>query len=122
MSRELAALKYEEKAAKWEDKAMRCSGKKATCYELKAAKCKRKAQSIREGSCFIATAVYGNYNDPSVLVFREYRDNVLYQNRAGNLFINVYYAIGPYLAIPVKKIPFLKKCCKLILEYIKKRI
>jgi hypothetical protein len=45
--------------------------------------------------CFIATAVYGNYNHPDVNIFRGFRDNVLQQCSLGRKFIAWYYDHGP---------------------------
>lgn len=45
----------------------------------------------KEGSCYIATAVYGNHNAPQVIFLRQYRDEVLLQSHTGRLFIKVYY-------------------------------
>lgn len=55
------------------------------------------AKSTRSG-CFIATAVYGYDSHPSVMLLREYRDNVLMKNFLGKMFINFYYLISPPIA------------------------
>ena len=47
--------------------------------------------------CYIATAVYGSYDSPEVLVLRQFRDNVLSKYLCGRYFINLYYAISPFL-------------------------
>ena len=49
-------------------------------------------------ACYIATAVYGSYDAPSVLVLRRYRDDVLQHNVFGRAFIKVYYALSPPIA------------------------
>ena len=54
--------------------------------------------TIKNFGCFIATAVYGDYNAPEVIFFRYYRDSVLQKSMAGKLFIKIYYAISPYIA------------------------
>lgn len=56
----------------------------------------------KEG-CFVATACYGNYNSPEVLVLRSFRDNTLMQTSAGRLFVKVYYFISPTLANFISK-------------------
>jgi hypothetical protein len=56
----------------------------------------------KEG-CFVATACYGYYNAPEVLVLRAFRDNILMQNFAGRLFVKVYYFISPPLAKFISK-------------------
>lgn len=50
----------------------------------------------KEG-CYIATACYGSYDTPELLVFRNYRDNVLSKSLLGRLFIRCYYLISPFL-------------------------
>ena len=55
------------------------------------------------GGCYIATAAYGSYDAPEVLVLREFRDERLRETRFGRTFIAVYYAISPALARQLPK-------------------
>jgi len=50
------------------------------------------------GGCFVATAVYGSYDHPSVVVLRRFRDQRLSVSRGGRTFIRAYYRFGPALA------------------------
>lgn len=52
----------------------------------------------KKKGCFIATAVYGDYNAPEVCVLRCFRDNVLDKSALGRMFIRTYYAISPSIA------------------------
>jgi uncharacterized protein len=49
------------------------------------------------GGCYIATAVYGDYNSPEVLILRNFRDQVLSKNLIGTLFVRTYYLISPMI-------------------------
>lgn len=48
-----------------------------------------------DGSCYIATAIYGSYDSPEVVILRRFRDNTLYKYSLGRLFIKVYYLLSP---------------------------
>ena len=50
------------------------------------------------GGCFIATAAYGSYLDPHVMVLRHFRDSVLLQSELGTAFVTFYYKHSPPIA------------------------
>lgn len=50
------------------------------------------------GSCFVATAAYGDYDHPDVLTLRALRDGHLVKSAAGRAFIRTYWVIGPVAA------------------------
>lgn len=50
------------------------------------------------GNCYVATAVYGSYDAPEVLVLRRFRDVTLRRSASGRAFIRAYYAVSPPLA------------------------
>ncbi len=54
--------------------------------------------SAEGGYCFVATAAYGDYDHPFVLVLRDFRDHTLAQFGAGRAFIAWYYRNSPPLA------------------------
>jgi hypothetical protein len=54
--------------------------------------------SNSSGGCYIATAVYGSYDSPQVMVLRRYRDERLSKNIFGRLFIKAYYRLSPTVA------------------------
>ncbi len=55
------------------------------------------------GACFIATAAYGSYLDPHVMVLRQFRDNILLTNTPGRAFVKFYYANSPAIAKTISK-------------------
>jgi YVTN family beta-propeller protein len=54
-------------------------------------------------SCFIATAVYGSYDDVHVRVLRSFRDEYLLSNPAGEAMVNAYYRYSPPIATFIKE-------------------
>lgn len=77
---------------------------------------KHNVQASQTEGCYIATAVYGNYDAPEVLILRTFRDTVLKRTKLGRLFIKIYYAISPQLACKLKNYPCINNKVKLILD------
>lgn len=61
------------------------------------------------GWCFIATAVYGEYDAPEVAILRRFRDEELQQSWDGRLLIASYYRLSPCVAKILVKSPLLTK-------------
>jgi len=57
----------------------------------------KNVQPVKKEGCYIATAVYGSYDCPQVMVLRRFRDNVLSTNFWGRTFIKIYYSTSPWL-------------------------
>lgn len=68
------------------------------------------------GFCFIATAVYGDYDHPNVQRLRTYRDQVLARSPAGRRFIAWYYANGPKMVRLERRFPQVGVVSRLGLE------
>lgn len=76
--------------------------------------------SSSEG-CYIATAVYGSYDAPEVMVLRRFRDNVLKKRFWGRIFIKMYYCISPPIAEKLKNANGINQIIKSILNrFVKK--
>lgn len=54
--------------------------------------------STSKGGCYIATACYGSFDHPDVIVLRRFRDAVLLKSAVGRLVVRVYYGLSPSLA------------------------
>lgn len=55
------------------------------------------AKYKKEGGCYIATAIYNDYNHPKVIMLRHYRDEVLSKSFIGQQLIKFYYKFSPAL-------------------------
>lgn len=78
----------------------------------------------KKNGCYIATAVYGDYSAPEVMVLRRYRDEVLYRKSVGRLFIRIYYFLSPPIAKRLVNMKTLngtvKKILNRIVDYIQR--
>ena len=74
----------------------------------------------KEG-CFIATAVYGDYNHEKVLVLRKYRDENLSKSLLGRTIISFYYFTSPPLSKYFKQ-GLVRELTKLTLDKIIKQL
>jgi len=50
------------------------------------------------GGCYIATACYGSYDHPDVMVLRRFRDERLMASPMGRALVRIYYVLSPTLA------------------------
>ena len=80
-----------------------------------------KSKTDKKG-CYIATATYGNYNHPNVILFANFRDNILSKKIIGRCSIKLYYLTSPHLAKIISRFSFLKKISKNLLDGIANRL
>jgi tetratricopeptide (TPR) repeat protein len=78
-------------------------------------------KSTKEG-CYIATAVYGSYEAPEVMVLRKFRDEVLTQSLLGRVFIKTYYLISPPFADLLKGAKKINMMVKFLLDNLVKKL
>lgn len=69
-----------------------------------------------QGSCFIASVVYGSSLSPEVNVLRAWRDNYLSRRNIGRQFIKFYYAMGPIVADYIADSLLLKRIIRAVLD------
>lgn len=70
--------------------------------ERRRIKLENAKKNTNEG-CYIATAVYGGYDQPQVRTLRRFRDEVLRKTLPGRIFIKTYYFVSPRLAKNLKR-------------------
>ncbi|WP_425842703.1 CFI-box-CTERM domain-containing protein [Agrococcus sp. TSP3-2-1] len=74
------------------------------------------------GACYVATAVYGNYDAPEVVVLRTFRDERLRPTAVGRAFIRVYYRLSPALARHLPKMPTVSAGIRMFLDSLVTRL
>ena len=67
------------------------------------------------GGCFIATAAYGSYLDPHVVVLRDFRDRYLQTNQPGQYFVDWYYSNSPPIAELIRENEALRMMTRVLL-------
>ena len=85
-------------------------------------KFKNVVENYNPSKCYIATAVYGDINHPSVIVLRKYRDNSLSNYILGKGFINIYYSVSPKLIKYINSNNWIKQNIKIVLDKLVTRI
>lgn len=81
-----------------------------------------KDPNVKVSRCYIATAVYGSYDAPEVIVLRRFRDEVLSKSLLGRAFIRTYYAISPPVAKRLEKAGRMNRMVRRMLNRVVRRI
>lgn len=79
-----------------------------------------KLSNAQRPRCFIATAAFDSYTDPTVMTLCKFRDERLKRSRVGRKFVWAYYRLSPRLANHLDRHPQLKPAARLILKLIAK--
>jgi hypothetical protein len=85
-------------------------------YAVPAAATADSSSSGGGGACFIATAAFGNYRAPEVILLQKFRDRFLLTNAPGRLFVDVYYRLSPSLADFISQYDSLRRATRLALK------
>lgn len=93
-------------------KTMNVSQEVATEYVEKFIVDNNLTDKVKRKGCFVATACYGDYNAPEVLILRKYRDEKLEATQLGRLLVQIYYLISPFFARLIENSEFLKRIVK----------
>jgi hypothetical protein len=64
--------------------------------------------------CYIATACYGDYSAPQVMVFRKFRDETLLSSKMGQYFVKYYYKYSPFWAKKLQHHTFINKFVRFV--------
>ncbi len=65
--------------------------------------------------CFIATAAYGSYLEPHVIILRAFRDRYLLTNPLGKAFVSFYYHYSPPIADYISRHDLLRSVARWML-------
>jgi hypothetical protein len=75
--------------------------------------------TVEEGPCFVATAVYDGENVPQVQILRAWRDTVILPlGRCGQSFVRLYNRIGPHGARLIQRFPCLRRPMRRLFDMI----
>jgi len=68
------------------------------------------------GGCFIATAAFGSYHAPEVVLLQKFRDRILLASEPGKLFVEFYYRVSPPIADFISQDDLLRRATRLSLK------
>jgi hypothetical protein len=74
-----------------------------------------KKPSEEKKSCFIATACFGSYSSPEVIILRDFRDTVMSKSFVGRQFVELYYKVSPPVAAFMSSKAHIRKTVRIVL-------
>lgn len=74
-----------------------------------------KAANVRTGNCFVASIAFESRNDPTLILLRAFRDQVLAPHAPGKAFIRFYYRWSPALANRLQHYQWVKSILRKVL-------
>lgn len=69
----------------------------------------------KKTGCFVATACYGSYSAPEVMILRRFRDRIMMKSIIGRAFVTAYYCVSPPIADFISKKQTLKSIVRVLL-------
>lgn len=73
-----------------------------------------KSSNVKDG-CFIATAAYGTPKTHEIDRLRDFRDDILLENKAGEVFVDLYYKFSPPIANWISRSRWRKSAVRMLI-------
>lgn len=100
--------------------------KNGSIYPITSLPYIEKSEASKTEGCYIATAVYGDYDAEEVKILRKFRDSVLQQCLLGQILVKIYYFLSPPVARWMRKTThinaFVKKGLNHFVDYLDKKL
>jgi hypothetical protein len=93
----------------------KATAKKAVSKNPRAYKMLLKAANVKTGNCFIASIAFESRNDPTLIILRAFRNQILSTHFLGKSFIRFYYRWSPGLANRLQHYKWIKTALRAIL-------
>lgn len=75
-------------------------------------------KSKEKQGCYIATLVYNDFNNPNVIILRNFRDKRLNNSALGQQFVYLYYTLSPNLVSIFFKSKYINNSIKRIFDFV----
>lgn len=71
-------------------------------------------ETSSKSGCFLATCVYGGYENKEVQILERYRDDVLSKTQIGAVLVRLYYQVSPWLVKRVERHDLFKRIVRAV--------